>query len=273
MNRAQLVQAIQDKRSFLCVGLDPDIDRIPLKEGSILDRMWSFNKAIIDATQDHCVAYKPNMAFYEMYGAQGWELLERTVNYIPKTHFIIADAKRGDIGNTSKKYAAAFFKNLNADAITVAPYMGIDSVNPFMNYKDKWVVILALTSNRGSGDFQQIKNEHGELLYETVLKLSQQWGNAENTMYVVGATHPEEFENIRRLVPDHFILVPGVGAQGGDLQEVCRYGLNRDVGLLVNVSRGVLYAGAGDDYALAAQREAASYHNQMRTILSEYDLS
>ena len=266
MNRASLIKEIKQKKSFLCVGLDPDITRIPVSSGSTADRIIEFNKQIIDATKDHCVAYKPNTAFYEMYGSKGWDALEQTIDYIPDSHFVIADAKRGDIGNTSKKYAAAFFDHLKADAVTVAPYMGVDSISPFLEHKDKWVVLLALTSNKGSNDFQQLVTTDNQKVYNSVILKSKEWGTPDNLMYVVGATHPKEFEQIRALIPDHFLLVPGIGAQGGNLQEVCKYGMNDDIGLLINVSRGILYAGDDENYAEAAQKEAKRYHVIMINI-------
>ena len=252
MNREQLIQIIRERKSFLCVGLDTDPLKIP--QGiSILD----FNKAIIDATRDLCVAYKPNLAFYECLGKEGWDILEETVKYIGNSHFTIADAKRGDIGNTSLYYAKTFFENYGFDSITVAPYMGKDSVTPFLQHEGKWAIILALTSNPGADDFEMQELNTGSALYEEVLRRSSQWGNTSNTMYVVGATRPEMFQKIRAIVPDHFLLVPGVGAQGGSLQEVCRYGLNKDVGLLINASRSILYASNELAHFVDAAREEA----------------
>nr|MBD3621597.1 orotidine-5'-phosphate decarboxylase [Sunxiuqinia sp.] len=276
MNREQLFEQIRKKRSFLCVGLDSDILKIPahLKETS--DPIFAFNKEIIDATQDLCVAYKPNLAFYESLGVSGWESLEKTVHYIRQKYpelFIIADAKRGDIGNTSNLYARAFFDRMDFDAVTVAPYMGEDSVKPFMTYLDKWVILLALTSNKGAADFQFQKNEStGDLLYESVLKTSQQWGDTDNMMYVVGATKAEKLEEIRELVPDHFLLVPGVGAQGGSLEEVAKYGMNDQCGLLVNSSRAIIYASADTDFAEKAREAAMDVQVDMEELLLEAEL-
>lgn len=271
MNRKQLFENIQRKRSFLCVGLDTDIQKIPefLFDES-QDPIFEFNKAIIDATADLCVAYKPNLAFYESLGIQGWEALERTVDYIRENYpdqFIIADAKRGDIGNTSAMYARTFFGNMEFDAVTVAPYMGEDSVKPFLTYNEKWVILLALTSNKGAFDFQLVNDANGEKLYEKVLKTSQQWGTSDTLMYVVGATKAEMLEGIRSLVPDHFLLVPGVGAQGGSLQEVARYGMNKQCGLLVNSSRQIIYASSGTDFAEAARVEARQVQQEMDELL------
>jgi orotidine-5'-phosphate decarboxylase len=276
MNRKQLFENIQRKRSFLCVGLDTDIQKIPefLFDES-QDPIFEFNKAIIDATADLCVAYKPNLAFYESLGIQGWEALERTVDYIRENYpdqFIIADAKRGDIGNTSAMYARTFFGNMEFDAVTVAPYMGEDSVTPFLTYDEKWVILLALTSNKGASDFQLVNDAKGEKLYEKVLKTSQQWGTSDNLMYVVGATKAEMLESIRSLVPDHFLLVPGVGAQGGSLQEVARYGMNKQCGLLVNSSRQIIYASSGTDFAAAARVEAKHVQQEMDELLNSSGL-
>lgn len=276
MNREQLFEQIQDKRSFLCIGLDTDILKIPafLKETS--DPLFAFNKEIIDATQDLCVAYKPNLAFYESLGARGLVSLEKTVSYIREKYpeqFIIADAKRGDIGNTSNLYARAFFDQMDFDAVTVAPYMGEDSVKPFMTYLDKWVILLALTSNKGAADFQYLKDdESGDLLFEKVLKTSMQWGSADQMMYVVGATRAEKLEEIRVIVPEHFLLVPGVGAQGGSLEEVAKYGMNDQCGLLVNASRSIIYASDGDDFAERAREEAMNMQVDMEELLLEADL-
>jgi orotidine-5'-phosphate decarboxylase len=276
MNREQLFEQIKKKRSFLCIGLDSDILKIPahLKETS--DPIFAFNKEIIDATQDLCVAYKPNLAFYESLGVTGWESLEKTVHYIREKYpeqFIIADAKRGDIGNTSNLYARAFFDRMDFDAVTVAPYMGEDSVKPFMTYLDKWVILLALTSNKGAADFQFQKNEAtGDLLYESVLKTSQQWGDTDNMMYVVGATKAEKLEEIRELVPDHFLLVPGVGAQGGSLEEVAKYGMNDQCGLLVNSSRAIIYASSEADFAEKAREAAMDVQVDMEELLLEAEL-
>lgn len=266
MNRKELIKQIKQKKSFLCVGLDPDIKKIPqhlLKEE---DPILAFNKAIIDATAPYCVSYKPNLAFYEAYGLEGMVSFKRTISYLKENypdHFIIADAKRGDIGNTSKMYAQTFFEEYNVDALTVAPYMGADSVTPFLEYDGKWVILLALTSNKGSHDFQLTTYINGERLFEKVLKTSQQWGNDENMMYVVGATQGSMFEDIRKVVPNHFLLVPGVGAQGGSLQEVCKYGMTKDCGLLVNSSRGIIYASNGEDFAEAAAMAAKKLQEEM----------
>lgn len=262
MTRTELIQQIQQKKSYLCVGLDPDVERIPKHLLALDDPIFEFNKAIIDATKDLCVAYKPNIAFYEALGLKGWEALQKTIGYIPKTHFTIADAKRGDIGNTSKKYAQAFFEQMDFDAITVAPYMGADSVLPFLEFKNKWVILLALTSNRGSQDFQPMQ-ENDEKLFERVLRKAKEWGSPENLMFVVGATHPESFQQIRQIVPNHFLLVPGVGAQGGSLAEVTKYGSNQDTGLLVNSSRGIIYAGNGLDFEKKARMAALKLQQQM----------
>lgn len=271
MTRQQLIENIRRKQSFLCVGLDTDIKKIPAHLLEKEDPIFEFNKAIIDATAPYCVAYKPNMAFYESFGAQGWIALERTIRYIKDNYpdqFIIADAKRGDIGNTSKLYARSFFEHLDVDAITVAPYMGEDSVTPFLGYEGKWVILLALTSNKGSHDFQLIKDENGTPLFESVIRKSQQWAGEDEMMYVVGATQGRMFEEIRRVAPRSFLLVPGVGAQGGSLEEVCRYGmLPGDCGLLVNSSRGIIYASSGLDFAEAAAAEARKLRDQMAALL------
>lgn len=270
MDRAKLISLIHQRNSFLCVGLDPDFGKIPAHILEMEDPIFEFNKAIIDATREHCVAYKPNLAFYECHGAKGWQAFEKTVEYIGKEHFIIADAKRGDIGNTSTKYADAFFKQTACDAVTIAPYMGEDSVKPFIGYDGKWAILLALTSNKGADDFQFSKNqETGERLFEEVLRKSCEWGSADNLMFVVGATRPEYFEAIRAIAPDHFLLVPGVGAQGGSLSEVVKYGMNKDLGLLVNASRSIMYASNGLDFAEKAGEEAARIALEMKTILLE----
>ena len=264
MTRADLFQQIQQKKSCLCVGLDTDINRLPKHILRYKDPVFEFNKRIIDATKDLCVAYKPNIAFYEAMGAKGWESLAKTLDYIPDTHFTIADAKRGDIGNTSSLYARAFFDTLNFDAVTVAPYMGEDSVKPFLEFEGKWVILLALTSNKGSQDFQFTKQENNQPLYENVMRTAMTWGNADQLMFVVGATHPEKFEEIRAIAPDNFLLVPGVGAQGGDLQGVMKYGSNDMGGLLINSSRGIIYAGDGIGFAGKAQLAALRMQLQMR---------
>lgn len=277
MNKQELFENIQRKKSFLCVGLDTDVNKIPefLFDASE-DPVFEFNKAIIDATADLCVAYKPNLAFYESLGLSGWDALERTVEYIRSNYpdqFIIADAKRGDIGNTSAMYARTFFGNMNFDSVTVAPYMGEDSVSPFLTYEDKWVILLALTSNKGAYDFQFMQDaETGEKLFEKVLKTSLQWGTDENMMYVVGATKAEMLTEIRAIVPEHFLLVPGVGAQGGSLEEVARYGMNSTCGLLVNSSRQIIYAADDADFAKAARREAEKVQTEMEFLLKQAEL-
>lgn len=271
MTREALVHQIKSKKSFLCVGLDTDIKKIPshLLKGS--DPIFEFNRQIIDATVDHCVAYKPNLAFYEAHGPAGLESLQKTIEYIPKDIFTIADAKRGDIGSTSSMYARAFFETMNFDSITVAPYMGEDSVGPFLQYDGKWVILLALTSNKGSKDFQDLNIEgNNTKLYEEVLKTSQLWGTTENLMYVVGATKAENLKNIRELAPDHFLLVPGVGAQGGSLEEVAKFGMNEDCGLLVNSSRGIIYASNDLDFAHRAGVEASKLQKEMEYHMGEY---
>ena len=275
MNRSELVNQIKTKRTFLCVGLDTDLKKVPqhiLKEE---DPIFSFNKAIIDATADYCVAYKPNLAFYEAFGVKGLMAFEKTVKYLKENypnHFIVADAKRGDIGNTSAMYARTFFEEYDVDSLTVAPYMGEDSVTPFLGYDGKWVIVLALTSNKGSHDFQLTEDKEGERLFEKVLKKSQEWGNEENMMYVVGATQGKMFEDIRRIVPDHFLLVPGVGAQGGSLEEVCKYGMNKECGLLVNSSRGIIYAANDETFAQTAAEKAKELMEQMDAELKKYGI-
>lgn len=272
MDRKELIQQIQEKRSFLCVGLDTDLKKMPQHLLTDDDPIYAFNKAIIDATASYCVAYKPNLAFYEAFGIKGLSAFEKTVSYLKEHyphHLVIADAKRGDIGNTSTMYARTFFEEYDVDALTVAPYMGVDSVTPFLQYEDKWVILLALTSNKGSLDFQLMTDTEGKRLFERVLEKSQEWGNEENMMYVVGATRGSLFEDIRKIVPNHFLLVPGVGAQGGSLDEVCKYGMNSDCGLLVNSSRGIIYASQGTDFAEAAAREAKKIQEQMAEKLSE----
>lgn len=270
MNRQQLINEIFTKKTFLCVGLDTDINKIPAHLKNEEDPIFAFNKAIIDATAPYCVAYKPNLAFYECYGLKGMLAFEKTIQYIKENHpnhFIIADAKRGDIGNTSKMYAQTFFEEYNLDSVTVAPYMGEDSVKPFLEYDGKWVILLALTSNKGSHDFQLTEDKQGERLFEKVLKKSQEWGTTENLMYVVGATQGKMFEDIRRIVPEHFLLVPGVGAQGGSLQEVCKYGMTKDCGLLVNSSRGIIYASTDTDFAEVAAVKAKELQEEMAVEL------
>jgi orotidine-5'-phosphate decarboxylase len=268
MNRDALVSAIFAKKSFLCVGLDPEMSKIPSHLLQEAEPILAFNKAIIDATRDLCVAYKPNLAFYEALGPQGWLILQKTVDYIGHQHLTIADAKRGDIGNTSRMYADAFFNQMGFDAITIAPYMGEDSVAPFLGFQDKWAIVLALTSNAGSADFQQFMTDDTEYaLWEQVLQRTQRWGHEGNLMFVVGATHPEAFARVRELAPRHFLLVPGIGAQGGDLKAVCRYGLTADCGLLVNASRSILYASNGLDFAEKAREEAEKMQKEMASLL------
>ena len=273
MQKIDLVQQIKAKKSFLCIGLDTDLSKIPAHLLQHEDPIFAFNKAIIDATADLCVAYKPNLAFYESMGAAGWESLRKTMEYIPAHCFTIADAKRGDIGNTSAMYAKTFFEpsaaGFNFDSVTVAPYMGSDSVTPFLAYSNKWVILLALTSNDGAKDFQFDSFENGEKVFERVLLKSSQWGSDENMMYVVGATRGEAFAAIRKLVPNHFLLVPGVGAQGGSLAEVCKYGLNKECGLLVNSSRAIIYASNTIDFAEKAREAALALQQEMEIILQE----
>ncbi|MCF6128746.1 orotidine-5'-phosphate decarboxylase [Flavobacterium sp. AS60] len=270
MTTQQLVQQIHKKKSFLCIGLDVDLTKIPQHLLDLEDPIFEFNKAIIDATHDLCVSYKPNMAFYEAYGLKGWQSLQKTINYLNERHseiFTIADAKRGDIGNTSTMYAKAFLEDLDFDSITVAPYMGKDSVEPFLAFENKFAIMLALTSNEGAFDFQT-KNTAGEELYKTVIKTSKTWKNSQNLMYVVGATKAEYFTEIRKIVPNSFLLVPGVGAQGGSLYDVCSYGMNDEVGLLVNSSRGIIYASNGKDFAEKAREEALKMQQEMQEILA-----
>ncbi len=271
MTRAELINNICKKNSFLCVGLDPDLKKIPSHLSKLEDPIFEFNKMIIDATADFCVAFKPNLAFYEAYGISGYISLDKTVKYIREHYpqqFIIADAKRGDIGNTSTMYAKAFFEQLNADAVTIAPYMGADSVKPFLEFEGKWAVVLALTSNAGSADFQQITVEGAQKLYTKVIEDCLKWGNKNNTMFVAGATKPQMLAGIRSQVPDHFLLVPGVGAQGGNLADVCKAALNKDTGLLVNASRSIIYASAGTDFAEKARTEAEKTAIEMKQLLN-----
>ena len=284
MTREQLTKAIFAKKSYLCVGLDTDVNKIPAYLGSDTEAVFRFNKEIIDATEDICVAYKINTAFYEVMGAVGWEIMERTVNYIPDTHFKIADAKRGDIGNTSSQYAKAFFETMNFDAITVTPYMGEDSVKPFLEYENKWAIVLALTSNAGASDFelQRIVMEMDDLeegmhtrknkisyLYENVLHASSRWGSPDNLMFVVGATQANQMVNIRKIIPDNFLLVPGVGFQGGSLKEVSKQAMTKDCGILVNVSRAIIYASETENFAKEARVIALQYQNEMANYLSK----
>ena len=282
MTREQLIKEIFSKRSYLCVGLDTDIAKIPKYLQSHPDAIFEFNKQIIDATKNLCVSYKINTAFYEAMGMKGWEAMEKTVNYIPDTHFKIADAKRGDIGNTSSQYAKAFFETLNFDAITVAPYMGEDSVKPFLEYENKWTILLGLTSNSGAADFElkkviteieeleeeiHITKQQTSYLYETVLQTANKWGTPGNLMFVIGATQADQLVNIREIIPDNFLLVPGVGFQGGSLEEVSKYGMTKDCGLLVNVSRAIIYAGEKENFAEEARAIALQYQQEMKFYL------
>lgn len=274
MNKQQIIDNIARKGSFLCVGLDTDLKKMPqhiiANSATTAEAIFTFNKAIIDATAPYCVAYKPNLAFYECFGIEGWQAFEQTVNYIKANHpdqFIIADAKRGDIGNTSAMYARTFFEGTQVDALTIVPYMGEDSVTPFLTYPGKWAVLLALTSNKGSNDFQLTADTEGERLFERVLRVSQQWGTDEQMMYVVGATQGKLFEDIRRIAPRHFLLVPGVGAQGGSLEEVCRYGMTPRCELLVNSSRGIIYADSSEDFAKVAGEKARELQEEMQQLL------
>ena len=267
MTRQQLTEQIFTKQTYLCVGLDTDLSKIPAHLQTHPDAIFEFNRQIIDATKDHCVSYKINTAFYEALGVKGWEAMERTVNYIPDTHFKIADAKRGDIGNTSHQYAKAFFETLNFDAVTVAPYMGADSVTPFLEYKGKWTILLGLTSNKGAQDFE-LQKLGDEYLYEKVLQTASRWGTEENLMFVIGATQAESFKNIRKLTPNHFYLVPGVGAQGGSLKEISDKALIKDGGLLVNASRAIIYASESDDFAVEAKAIAQQYAYEMKQYLA-----
>lgn len=270
MNRKNLISQIKEKRTYLCVGLDTDPNLIPSHLLAEEDPVFAFNKAIIDATLGSCIAYKINTAFYESHGVEGWRALEKTVNYIPETHFKIADAKRGDIGNTSAQYAKAFLQQLPFDSITIAPYMGEDSVKPFLQFEGKWAVVLGLTSNPGAADFELQQMSDGKTLYETVIAKVASWGNIENLMFVVGATRSDEFLHLRKLVPNHFLLVPGVGAQGGSLEEISKKAMNKDVGLLVNVSRDIIYASKDLDFAQKAGEKAAAYASQMKQYLQEF---
>ncbi|HET7001686.1 MAG TPA: orotidine-5'-phosphate decarboxylase [Puia sp.] len=266
MTRSALIEQIRSKQSYLCVGLDTDPEKIPRSLRTSDDPVFEFNKRIIDATLDHCIAYKLNTAFYEVSGATGWKSMQKTVEYIPSTHFKIADAKRGDIGNTSTLYARAFFETLSFDAVTVTPYMGEDSIRPFLAYPDKWTILLGLTSNDGAADFELQPGANG-LLYESVIQKASQWGTTENLMFVIGATKPEWFDRIRAIAPNHFYLVPGLGAQGGSLKEISKKALNKDVGILVNASRAIIYAGTGDDFAEKASEIASGYASEMSVYL------
>lgn len=269
MRYQELSHQIFTKSSYLCVGLDSALDKIPSHLLMEKDPIFEFNKQIIDATIDYTVAYKPNIAFYEALGPSGWETLQKTVDYLPKEVFSIADAKRGDIGNTSQMYAKAFFDSLNFDSVTVAPYMGSDSVKPFLTFEEKWVILLALTSNEGAKDFQFQEVNEGKPLYQKVIEQSQEWGNHENMMFVIGATRNEQFAHIRKLIPKHFLLVPGVGAQGGSLKEISEIGLNQNGGLLVNSSRGIIYASSGKDFAKVAAQQAKALQDEMKVYLDQ----
>lgn len=267
MTRNDLVREIKSKNSCLCVGLDPELSKLPLHYQKSPDSILDFNLKIIEATQQYCVAYKPNIAFYEALGSIGWDILHQTVQHISPYHFKIADAKRGDIGNTSSLYAKAFFENMDFDAITVNPYMGIDSVKPFLEYSQKWVILLGLTSNKGSKDFQFIKNHEGKYLFEQVIETSSKWGNPDQIMFVIGATHPEYFEKIRKIVSNHFFLVPGIGAQGGDMQSVFKAGANSEVGLLINSSRSIIYSSSNEDFAEYAKSAAYKLTLEMKELI------
>ena len=275
MTRKELIASIQRKRSFLCVGLDTDLKKVPAHLLQEEDPVFAFNKAIVDATAPYCVAYKPNLAFYESMGVKGWIAFEKTVSYLRENYpdqFIIADAKRGDIGNTSAMYARTFFEEMDLDAVTVAPYMGEDSVTPFLGYEGKWVILLALTSNKGSHDFQLTEDAQGEKLFEKVLRKSQEWAGNDQMMYVVGATQGKAFEDIRRIAPHHFLLVPGIGAQGGSLEEVCKYGMTSECGLIVNSSRAIIYADATESFAQVAGEKAREVQAQMAQELDKYGI-
>jgi len=266
MTRKQLVEQIKSKKSYLCVGLDTDINKVPVHLQTQVDPVFEFNRQIIDATKDCCVSYKINTAFYESQGVRGWQAMEKTVNYIPDTHFTIADAKRGDIGNTSAQYARAFFESFNFDAITVAPYMGEDSLRPFLEYENKWTIVLGLTSNPGAKDFE-LQQMGTDRLYEKVLRTVAKWGSTENLMFVTGATQAKEFTNIRAIVPDHFLLVPGIGTQGGSLQEISEKAMNKDYGILLNVSRAIIFAGQNEDFAAEAKKTAKQYQQEMESYV------
>ncbi|OXA77185.1 orotidine-5'-phosphate decarboxylase [Flavobacterium columnare NBRC 100251 = ATCC 23463] len=271
MTTQQLIQQIQQKKSFLCIGLDVDLEKIPQHLLTKEDPIFEFNKTIIDATHDLCVAYKPNIAFFEAYGVKGWISLKKTIQYINENYpqiFTIADAKRGDIGNTSTMYAKAFFQDLEFDSITVAPYMGKDSVEPFLSFENKHTIMLALTSNEGAFDFQTLTT-NGKELYQQVIETSKTWKNTQNLMYVVGATKAEYFQEIRKIIPESFLLVPGIGAQGGNLQEVCKYGMNKNVGLLINSSRGIIYASKNQDFGIKSREETLKIQKEMKQILIE----
>ena len=270
MNRTALTEQIKAKQSYLCIGLDTDITKIPRHLQSLPDAVVQFNKAIIDATKDHCIGYKINTAFYEVYGVKGWEILEQSLEHIPSTHFKIADAKRGDIGNTSAQYAKTFFETYQFDAVTVAPYMGEDSIRPFLDYTNKFTIVLGLTSNKGANDFEYLKTQNTKYFYEEVIAKISTWATPENLMFVVGATQAKELENIRKIIPDNFLLIPGIGAQGGSLEEVSKYGINKDCGLIVNIGRSVIYAADDKTFAEAAAIAAKEYHEEMKNYLIAY---
>jgi orotidine-5'-phosphate decarboxylase len=272
MTRKELIEQIKLKKSFLCVGLDTDLSKIPPHLLKTEDPIFEFNKAIIDATENFCVAYKPNLAFYECLGTKGWESLQKTLNYIPKDTFTIADAKRGDIGNTSTYYAQTFFEYLNFDSVTIAPYMGEDSVKPFLEFENKWAILLALTSNNGALDFQMIKDENGQELFKNVLLKSKSWGTDENLMYVVGATRTNQIAEVRKIVPNHFLLVPGVGSQGGKLSEVAEFGMNKECCLLVNSSRAIIYASKEENFKDKVSQEAQKIQNEMERLLIKFNV-
>ena len=271
MNKKELIDQIRIKKSFLSIGLDTDISKIPKFLLEFEDPVFEFNKRIIDSTKDLCVAYKPNIAFYEAMGAKGWESLKKTVDYIPKDIFTIADAKRGDIGNTSKKYAQTFFSTYNFDSITVAPYMGIDSLMPFLNFKNKWTIVLGLTSNQGSNSFQNLALKNGKKVLQEVIKVSSEWGNSENMMYVVGATKANDLKQIRKTLPKHFFLIPGIGAQGGSLKQTFENGANKNIGILINSSRSIIYAGNGKDFLNKSLNIAKEYQSEMEDLLNFFD--
>ncbi|MAW31527.1 MAG: orotidine-5'-phosphate decarboxylase [Flavobacteriales bacterium] len=269
MNKQKLIEQIKLKKSFLCIGLDTDINKIPKHLLQYEDPVFEFNKSIIDATKDFCVAYKPNIAFYESMGKQGWLSLQKTIDYIPSNILTIADAKRGDIGNTSKMYARSYFDNLKFDCITLSPFMGFDSISPYLNYKDKWVILLALTSNQGSLDFQNTKLANGLHLFEEIIRVSKKWGSSKNMMYVVGATKATRIKEIRKIIPNHFLLIPGVGKQGGSLYEVAQYGLNSECGILINSSRSIIYASNCASFAENAKIESKKIQQNMSNLLSD----
>jgi len=270
MNRTALTEQLKTKQSYLCIGLDTAITKIPRHLQSLPDAVVQFNKAIIDATKDHCIGYKINTAFYEVYGVKGWEILEQSLEHIPSTHFKIADAKRGDIGNTSAQYAKTFFETYQFDAVTVAPYMGEDSIRPFLDYTNKFTIVLGLTSNKGANDLEYLKTQNAKYFYEEVIAKISTWATPENLMFVVGATQAKELENIRKIIPDNFLLIPGIGAQGGSLEEVSKYGINKDCGLIVNIGRSVIYAADDKTFAEAAAVAAKEYHEEMKNYLIAY---